>query len=316
MQTILLLFQLKPEQEQQIRELIPDWTIVSGSSENITPEHYKNAEVVLGWDSDMMDALNSGCKLKWVQTSSAGVDRLPLAAFKSLGIQLTSASGIHPVSMAETLFGMLLAFSRNLHHAIRNQSEHLWKTSERYYQLSGKTMGIIGVGAIGKEIARIAGAFGMRTIGVRRDPQPVPGVDKIYAMEQLDEVLSQSDVVVNVLPYTQDTHHLFNSERFGAMSSDALFFNIGRGSSVDTDALVNALKTGIIRGAGLDVFETEPLPEENPLWTMDNVIITPHIGGWTDQYKQRVTDILLHNLQAYLTTGKPDRNVVDYERNY
>lgn len=316
MATLLILFELKPEQVQQIQSLIPDWTIVSGQAESITSEQRRSAEIVLGWHSSMEEALEPDCRLKWVQTSSAGVDKLPLEKLRNLGVHLTSASGIHPISMAETLFAMLLSFNRNLHHAIRQQSRSEWKLSERYDQLSGQTMGIIGVGTIGAEFARLAVAFGMRTLGVRRSAAPVPGIDQMYGLERLDDVLSQSDVVVNVLPYTEETHHLFNAERFRNMRPTALFFNMGRGPSVDTDALVRALEDGTLRGAGLDVFETEPLPSEHPLWTMDNVIITPHIGGWTSHYKQRVADILLHNLHAYLSTGKPDRNVVDFGRNY
>ncbi|MCD9025609.1 D-2-hydroxyacid dehydrogenase [Cohnella sp. NL03-T5] len=316
MSTLLLLFQFKPDQVEQIRKLVPGWTIVTDETGKMTREQLADAEIVCGWNSSMEEALSSDCKLKWVQTSSAGIDKLPLAQLQRLAVHVTSASGIHPVSMAETLFGMLLAFSRNLHHAIRHQSQRQWKPSERYHQLTGRTMGIIGVGAIGAEFARLAGAFGMRTLGVRRSALPVPCVDKMYDMEHLDEVLSQSDVVVNVLPYTAETHHLFNAERFQQMKPNALFFNMGRGASVDTDAMVRALEEGPLGGAGLDVFEAEPLPGDHPLWTMDNVIITPHIGGWTDHYKQRVADIFLHNLQAYVATGKPDRNVVDYERSY
>jgi len=316
MPTLLLLFDLKPEQKQQIQNQLPDWSIISSETEILTQDHYKEAEIVLGWNTGMEEALSSDCKLRWVQTSSAGVDRLPLNKLRSLGVHLTSASGIHPISMAETLFAMLLSFSRNLHHAIRNQSRREWKSSEQYHQLAGQTMGIIGVGVIGAEFARLAGAFGMRTLGVRRSLLPVPGVDQMYTMEQLDEVLSQSDVIVNVLPYTPDTHHLFNSDTFGKMREGALFFNMGRGASVHTGDLVHALQTGTLGGAGLDVFETEPLPEEHPLWDMDNVIMTPHIGGWTAHYKQKVADILLHNLNTYLASGKPDRNVVDYDRSY
>jgi phosphoglycerate dehydrogenase-like enzyme len=316
MPTLLLLFKFKPDQVEQLRNQIPGWTILTGEAAQFSKDQLAEAEIVCGWHPAMAEALNSDCKLRWVQTSSAGIDNLPIEKLKSLGVHVTNASGIHPVSMAETLFAMLLSFSRNLHLAIRNQSKRQWKHSERYHQLAGQTMGIIGVGAIGTEIARLAGAFGMHTIGVRRSALPVPGVDKMYGMENLNEVLSLSDVVVNVLPYTAETRHLFDAGRFNMMKTNALFFNLGRGASVDTDALVFALENGVIGGAGLDVFETEPLPEDHPLWTLDNVIITPHIGGWTAHYKQLVADIFLHNLQAYLSTGKPDRNVVDFERNY
>ncbi|WP_372663836.1 phosphoglycerate dehydrogenase [Cohnella sp.] len=316
MPTMMLLFQFKPEQVQQIREIAPDWTIVSGKANEMSKEQYLEAEVICGWNSSVAEALEGRCKLKWVQTISAGIDKLPLNKLEQHGVYLTSASGIHPVSMAETFFAMLLAFSRNLHHAIRNQSDRNWMPSEHYSQLSGKTIAIIGVGTIGAEIARLSGAFGMRTLGVRRSGLPVPGVHEMYGMEALHEVLLQSDVVVNVLPHTEETHHLFNAQRFEQMKPETLFFNLGRGASVNTADLVQALQNSTLAGAGLDVFETEPLPNDHPLWTMDNVIITPHIGGWTDHYKQKMADIFLPNLQAYLAEGKPRSNLVDYKHSY
>ncbi|XID93701.1 D-2-hydroxyacid dehydrogenase [Paenibacillaceae bacterium WGS1546] len=316
MRTMLLLFKLKPEHERRLRERLPDWRIVTAGDGRAEEELYRNAEIVLGWNDGMNDALASAGKLRWIQTASAGVDKLPLGELRDRGIHVTSASGIHTVAMAETLFAMLLAFSRNLHLAVRSQSRREWRVAERYGQLAGRTMGIIGVGAIGKEVARLARAFGMRTLGVRRSGQPAEGIDEMYGMDRLDEVLERSDAVVNILPYTEETHHLYDADRFRRMKPDALFFNIGRGPSVDTDALVEALRSGAIGGAGLDVFEAEPLPAEHPLWTMDNVILTPHIGGWTGQYKTRVLELFEHNLDHYLQDGKPVRNVVDFDRSY
>ncbi len=316
MPTLLLLFPLKDEQIEQIRQRIPEWTIVSGHDTEITDEHCRSAEIVLGWNAKMDEAVDSADRLKWVQTSSAGVDKLPLDRLRERGVALTSASGIHPVSMTETLFAMMLAFSRNLHHAIRQQSRGEWLASERYYQLEGRTIGIVGVGAIGTEMARLAKAFGMTTLGVRKSARPVSEIDEMYGLDKLDDVLSRSDMVVNVLPYTEETHHIFNTEKFARMKPDALFFNFGRGASVDTAALVSSLEQGTLGGAGLDVFEVEPLPADHPLWKMDNVILTPHIGGWTDHYKTRVTEIFLDNLDSYLREGKPGRNVVDLGRNY
>lgn len=317
MPTMTLLFKFKPEHLQQIHEIAPNWTIITGGANQLTKEQYLEAEILCGWNSSAAEALEGDqLQLKWVQTISAGIDRLPLNKLEQRGVHLTSASGIHPVSMAETFYAMLLAFSRNLHHAIRNQSKQEWKTSEQYSLLADKTIGIIGVGAIGEEIARLACAFGMRVLGIRRSGLPVPGVHEMFGIDALPEVLARSDVVVNVLPYTKETHYLFNSERFGQMKQDALFFNLGRGASVNTADLVQALESKTIGGAGLDVFETEPLPSDYPLWTMENVIITPHIAGWTSNFKQRMFDIFLPNLQAYLATGKPSNNLVDYKLSY
>jgi len=315
-ETLLLLFDLKDEQLESVKRLIPGWTIVRAKKETLAEEHCRNAEIVLGWNSDMAKALDSAAGLKWIQTTSAGVDRLPLEKLRERGVWLTSASGIHPVSMAETFFAMLLAFSRNLHQAVRHQSRSLWQPSERYGQLSGATLGIVGVGSIGKEIARLAQAFGMRTIGVRRSAAPTDGIDEMHGMEGLDRVLAESDFVVNVLPYTDETHHLFDAARFRRMKPSALFFNFGRGASADTEALVSALESGTIGGAGLDVFEEEPLPADHPLWKMDNVILTPHIGGWTSGYKAKVAEIFLDNLENYVGGNRPSRNLVDYDRNY
>lgn len=316
MPTLMLLYNFKPEHVQQIQDIAPEWTIIAGKADEFSKVQYSDAEIVCGWNSSVAEALDNNSKLKWVQTISAGIDRLPLDKLEQQGVSLTSASGIHPVSMTETFFAMLLAFSRNLHHAIRHQSNRTWKPSEQYGTLHGRTIGIIGVGAIGTEIARLAGAFGMRVLGVRRSGLPALGVDEMFGMEALNEVLAQSDIVLNVLPYTEETHYLFNTERFKLMKNEALFFNLGRGPSVDTNALIHALQNGVIAGAGLDVFETEPLPSDHPLWLMENVIITPHIGGWTDHYKQKMADIFLLNLKAYLETGKPINNLVDYKVSY
>jgi phosphoglycerate dehydrogenase-like enzyme len=316
MSTLLLLYKFRPEHIEQIREAAPGWIIVSGPVEQIDNQQFLDAEVICGWSPSVAEAMNTGSKLKWLQTISAGIDKLPLDKLEQNGVLLTSASGIHPISMAETFFAMLLAFSRNLHHAIRHQVQRNWQPAEHYEQLAGKTISIIGVGTIGVEIARLAGAFGMRVIGIRRSGEPAPGVDEMFKMDALDEVLSQSDVSVNVLPYTEETHHLFNSERFKHMKPSTLFFNLGRGASVNTNDLVEALQHGTLRGAGLDVFETEPLPSDHPLWEMDNVILTPHIGGWTDNYKQKMADLFIPNLLAYLATGKPSVNLVDYKASY
>lgn len=241
---------------------------------------------------------------------------MPFGKLKEGEVMLTTASGVHPVPMAETVFAMLLAFTRELPRAIRNQTRRHWDKAGRFTELNGRTMAVIGLGSIGTEIARLAQAFGMRVIGVRRTARPAEHVDAVLTPDKLDEALAASDVIVNVLPKTTETDGLFDEARFAAMKQGAFFVNIGRGASVRTDALVQALTNGHLAGAGLDVFETEPLPEDHPLWSLDNVIITPHTGGNTDRLKERVTALFLENLAAYLETGSPARNLVDYDRQY
>lgn len=317
MRKIVSLFGFDAEQERRIQAAAPGCSVIFGKPAELDPGLLAEAEVLCGWWKAAWDKeAGSPGKLKWVQTGSAGVDNLPLGELEARGIVLTTASGVHPVPMTETVFAMLLAFTRKLHDAVRNQTERKWARSEGYDELRGRTLAVIGAGEIGAEVARIAQAFGMRTLGVRRTGRPAPHVDVMHTTERLDDVLAESDVVVNVLPHTAETVRLFDAGRFAAMKPSALFINIGRGTAVDTDALTEALRSGAIAGAGLDVFDPEPLPADHPLWAMDNVIITPHIGGATEQYKARMTDLFVENLHAYLSTGTPAKNIVDYEKSY
>ncbi|MDG0810830.1 D-2-hydroxyacid dehydrogenase [Cohnella rhizosphaerae] len=317
MRTIVSLFGFDPEQERRIQAAAPGCNVIFGKPAELDPGLLAEAEVLCGWWKAAWEKkAEFPGQLKWIQTGSAGVDNLPLSELETRGVVLTTASGVHPVPMTETVFAMLLAFTRKLHHAVRHQTERKWARSEGYGELRGLTLAVIGAGEIGTEVARIAQAFGMRTLGVRRSGQPASHVDVMHTPERLDDVLAQSDVVVNVLPHTAETVRLFDAGRFASMKPSALFINIGRGSAVDTEALTEALRGGAIAGAGLDVCEPEPLPADHPLWAMDNVILTPHIGGATERYKARMTDLFVENLQAYLRTGTPAKNIVDYEKRY
>lgn len=317
MQTLVSMFGFTPEQERDIRLAAPGWNAVFAKPLELDEETLRAAEVICGWHDSVWKKLAQGTsRLKWVQTGSAGVDNLPLEELEKRGVVVTTASGVHPVPMAETVFAMLLSFTRRLHLSVRKQVERKWERFEPYGELRGRTMGIVGAGQIGAEVARLAQAFGMHTLGVRRSGKKAPHYDKMVPFERLDEVLAASDVVVNILPATEETNRLFDAARFSRMKEGAIFVNIGRGSSVDTNALVEALRSGRLSGAGLDVFDREPLPEDHPLWGMENVIMTPHIGGLTDHYKQRLADIFVDNLRAYLATGTPARNVVDYRVRY
>ncbi|MBB6732438.1 D-2-hydroxyacid dehydrogenase [Cohnella zeiphila] len=318
MRTLVCLFGFTPEQEKEIAAAAPGWKAVFAKPSDIDAALLREAEVVCGWHAVVENALAGGgdSRLRWVQTGSAGVDNVPLTELEKLGVTVTTASGVHPGPMAETAFAMLLSFTRNLHLSVRKQTERKWERFENYGELRGRTIGIVGAGQIGSEVARLAQAFGMRTLGVRRSGAAAAFFDRMTAMDGLDDVLAESDIVVNILPGTPETQRLFDAQRFARMKPDALFVNIGRGSSVDTDALVDALREGRLGGAGLDVFDPEPLPADHPLWEMDNVIVMPHIGGMTDHYKDRLAALFIENLQDYLKNGAPSRNVVDYRLSY
>jgi phosphoglycerate dehydrogenase-like enzyme len=184
-------------------------------------------------------------------------------------------------------------------------------------EIHEKTIGIIGVGAIGKETAKIAKAFGMKVLGLRHSGKAEEYVDEMYTSNQLDLLLPKCDYVVVTLPLTKETFHLFGAEQFKQMKTSAYFINIGRGEIVNEEDLVMALKDGEIAGAGLDVFEKEPLSVDSPLWGMENVIITPHTAGSTEHYNKRVVeDILIPNLKDYILGKAPSINLVDFSKGY
>ncbi|MGO4786726.1 D-2-hydroxyacid dehydrogenase [Paenibacillus sp. 2KB_20] len=317
MPKIVAIHDLTTEQQQKIKDIAPDYELLVTKAKELTPSIVQDTEIMIGWSRSIQeDILSANSKLKWIQAWSAGVDKMPLKELEKRGIQLTNASGVHSVPITEHVFAMMLAFTRNLHLAIRQQSNNKWDTSGTFTELAGKTIVIVGVGQIGSHTARVAQAFGMRTVGVRHSGKSDPYVEAMYKVDQLDEALAEGDYIVNILPLTDDTRGLFNKARFSAMKDSAFFVNVGRGQTVVTEDMIQALQSGSLAGAGLDVFEEEPLPSDHPLWNLDNVIMTPHMAGDTDRYGERAVDIFLENLQSYVS-GKPlSRNVIDYSKSY
>jgi phosphoglycerate dehydrogenase-like enzyme len=303
---------------KQIEEIIPAWSIIVGSDKEIWQEHIQDAEIIAGWKKGIeKDCLGPHSKLKWLQSWSAGVDSLPLESLEARDILVTSANGVHAYPISETIFALMLSLTRKIHTYVRNQLERKWHHSNMKLEMHGKTVGIIGVGTIGKEAAKIAKAFGMKVLGVRHSGKQQEFVDEMYTTQQLDEVLPNCDYVVVTLPLTKETHRLFGSKQFDLMKSSAFFINIGRGEIVVEGDLISALQRGHIAGAGLDVFEQEPLAVDSPLWEMENVIITPHTSGSTEHYNQRVIEnILIPNLKNYISGNQPSVNLVDYSKGY
>jgi phosphoglycerate dehydrogenase-like enzyme len=259
--------------------------------------------------------------LKWFQQWYAGADwlqRYPQA--QKQAFILTNASGVHGPQMAEHLFGLLIAWYRKFPEVFEAQKRHEWKRSVAYETglLYEKTLLIAGFGTVGGHVAKIADAFGLRVIGLRRSrPSETlpPGVQKLVSQESLDEVLAEADIVVNILPCTQETRHLFNEKIFAKMKKTAVFANIGRGPTVDEAALTKALSSGQIAGAVLDVTETEPLPPDSPLWDTPGIIITPHYSGTHPQYDEKVFALFLDNLKRY-GADEELRNIVDKNLGY
>ncbi len=317
MRTMIVLHSLSDEQIQSIQLKASDWRIICGDDKGAWLPHLQEAEIICGWKPEIAEQCLSGdTKLKWVQAWGAGVEKLPLEELNQHGILVTTASGVHPIPTSETVFAMMLSFSRKVHHSVRNQVNKRWQPTSNLGEIHGKTIGIVGVGAIGAEIARLAKAFEMNVLGVRRTGYSSANVDQMFDIHGLRNVLEESDYVVVTTPLTNQTRHMFSWEQFRVMKRSAYYINIGRGGTTHTEALIAALQGGEIAGAGLDVFEQEPLPVDNPLWDMDNVIITPHNGGITDQYHNRAVEILLINLGSYLEGKEPTLNLVNLIEQY
>lgn len=245
--------------------------------------------------------------IKWLQTFSAGVDSPVFIELMQKGVRLTNASGAAASPIAQTAVLYMLALSRNVRAWMRHQDAHAWERVG-FDELDGANLAVVGMGPIGDEIARIGVALNMHVEGIRRTPNGTEPCTT-HGFDMLDDVLARADWVASALPLTGNTRHIFDADRFARMKKGARFINVGRGELVDEPALIEALRSGHIAGAGLDVFEVEPLPADSPLWDMDNVIITPHSSGATSGSGMRAERIFVDNLRRYVN-GEPLRNEV------
>ena len=256
-------------------------------------------------------------KLRWVHAHSAGVDHyfgkeIPFPRH----VKLTNSSGVYGAAGGEHVLAMMLYFARGLHVYGRNQRRSAWvREIEHARLLKGTTLCVLGLGDLGRQVVARAKAFGMRIIGVKRNPEPVEGVERVYSPDQLDEALPQTQHLAITLPLTHETRGLIDARRLYLLPKGAYLYNIGRGAVVDQAALVEALRSGHLAGAGLDVFVEEPLPADDPLWSMENVIITPHIGADTPWDNDHAAEIFMENLSRF-ASGRPLINEVDPELGY
>lgn len=241
--------------------------------------------------------------LRWVQSISAGVEQFPAEALAEAGVVLTSASGVHAPQVAEHAFALLLAMTRGIAEGVRHREAREWRRSE-LHELRGRTIAVLGLGAIGEQIARIAAAFGMRVVGTKRQPEGYRGAaERVFPPDDTVAACRMADVVVIALPGGEATAGLVDREALAALG-DGWLVNVGRGSVVDEEALVEALTAGRLRGAGLDVFAVEPLPEESPLWDLPGVVMSPHCAGTSPRYGERLAGIVDANLRALRGEGQ------------
>lgn len=275
----------------------------------------RDAEVVFG--TVLRDLYLVAERLRWVQAVGAGIDRMLYPEFVQSDVVLTSEKGLVGVHLAEHAFALLLALTRGLHRALRAP---VWETRflirERAWELQDKTLGIVGLGGTGQAVGARAAAFGMRVIAV--EPEPVsqpPWLAWLGSPDEIDELLSRCDVVVICAPLTPRTRHLFNCERFARMKRGAILINVTRGELIDESALIAALDSGQLAGAGLDTAPGEPLPPNNPLWRMENVIVTPHVAGASPRRGDRIVELFCENLHRY-QRGEALMGVIDKTKGY
>lgn len=341
---VLLASYLEPEHVEAIRrvddqlavfyepDLVPPPRYAAdhvGSPLTRTPEQearwrrlLRQAHVLFDFDrthADDLPALTP--RVRWIQGTSAGIGqfvqqmdyarRMPDTVF-------TTASGVHAQPLAEFCLMVMVLFNKGFLRMMAHQRQRRW---ERFSgtDLAGRTLGLVGVGAIGSEVARLAKALGMTVLGVKRrvdgvDPASLH-LDALYPPNDLRAVLQRAEVLVLITPHTPETETMIGAEELALLPRGAVFINIGRGAIVDEPALIEALRSGHLGGAGLDVFAEEPLPEDSPLWTMPNVLISPHSSATSDRENARITDLFCDNLHRFLA-GEPLRNVFDTERLY
>lgn len=244
--------------------------------------------------------------LRWIQLLSAGYDTLPLGKLSERGVLLTSASGVHAKPIGEYVLSSILYFYKQLPLYMEHKRERIWDGSRTSEELEDRTIGILGTGHIGSEIARKCKALGMRAIGLNTDGRAVSPFDRTASYEELETVLAASDIVCSVLPSTPATVGFMNARRFASMKDGAIFINVGRGDLVVEDDLLDAMKRGKFKGVALDVFREEPLPADHPFWRMNDLILTPHVSSKSDRYIDRCLDLFLHNLPLF-EAGQFDR---------
>lgn len=315
--SILLFQNTTEEQIATIQKIAPDYEILKGWEDN-SQQSFDDVEILYGWNFNIGPQIlnHPSSKLKWIQSHTAGIDYMDLASLKDKGISLTTSSGIHAVSIAESVFGMLLSYVRGIGNSIKNQSKKEWASPKQIMELNKSTIMIVGTGNIGVQVGRLAKAFGMETIGVNRSGNSVEYMDTVIKQTQLMDYINQADFVVNIMPLTDLTRYYFNKDVFSKMKEGSAFINVGRGQTVQVDDLMDALDHGILAFVGLDVFEKEPLPKDSPLWEREDVLITPHISGLIKHFKTRLFVIFEENLRAYMEGKELPRNKVDYNRSY
>lgn len=313
---ILVLLPIDERQKKLIEGASPNSSYIYKTYSNVEKSTVQQAEIIIG--NPPAEMLIDSPNLKWLQLNSAGSDAYIKEGILNKNILLTNATGAYGLAISEHMIGVLLQLYKKLHIYRENQKLHLWKDEGQVKSIYNSRILIIGLGNIGEEFAKRVKAFGAYTIGVRRTNTEKPDfIDELYLMDKIDELLPTVDVVVLTVPGTKETYKMFSKEKLKLMKNGAVLLNVGRGNIVDTDALCDAVESGYLLGAGLDVVDPEPLPENHRIWDIENVIITPHISGGfhIPETLEKIVQISAKNLNSFIN-GQKLINIVDFTTGY
>jgi phosphoglycerate dehydrogenase-like enzyme len=310
-----------------------DWEVITvnarvdgrGDGSGLTAEalaaaHGAEAWIGFGMPREILEAASP--HLRWAHSGTAGVRALLYPEMVASNVVLTNSAGVHAPAMAETVIAMALHFARGIDFAVHSQRNACWDDDVfenrvgHVYELSGATLGIVGFGGIGREVARRAVALGMRVIATRRSNAPAPEhVQLLHGDNALHRLMDESDIVLVAIPATRDTHGLIDAPALARMRPHSILINVSRGDVIDENALLDTLRNGRIRGAALDVFLTEPLPPDSPFWALPNVLILPHVSAVTPRFWERETQLIVDNIERFVS-GRALLNVVDKHAGY
>lgn len=316
-----LRWQLPDEEKRRIEERFPGVTLVPVDDPCALPEALADADAFLGWTFPE-EHFGAAPNLRWVQSINAGADANLFPAMRRSDVVLCSGAGLHTTCIPEHVVGQMLVLARNFHEALRLQARGEWNRfgvilhGGGIRELRGSNLALIGAGPIGTHLVPMARALGQTVRVLRRDPTlAVEGAEAVVGPDALHALLAWADFVVLAMPLTDETRGLIDAAALASMKPSAFLINVARGEVVDDDALAAALSAGKIAGAALDVFDPEPLPASHPYWSLPNVVLTPHVSGYTPRYFELAMSLFEDNLGRFLS-GRPLRNVVDKDLGY
>lgn len=315
---LVILVPLTASQQDRLRQRFPEVDLVLPAAVGRS-DAVRDADAVVAWTLSS-DEIAGASRLRWMHTGGAGVDARLLGELNARGVAITNNSGVHAANIGEHVLGMMLTFARQLHTLVQHQTLHEWHDDDirdKVFELSGQRLLVVGTGDIGQAVALRAAPFGMAVTGIRRRSSlPSPeGFSDVLSLDDLERAVASANHVVICLPLTGQTRQLFDARMIDYCQDGAFIYNVGRGEIVDTEALVAALRSGKLSGAGLDVVDPEPLPGDSPLWDMPNVLLTAHTSGATPRYWDRGLELVETNLRAVLD-GTPFVNLVDPVQGY